>query len=422
MKKHYNSYFDETYYTETISNGLKVIIFHKPEFNTTTCAFGTPYGAFDIKQKLNNKTYSFNPGIAHFLEHKLFESKGDDITAKFSSYGASVNAFTSYRETVYFFTKSGNDIDECLNLLLDFVQSLEINEESVEKEKGIIIQEVSTVEQNPDQKLLHETYRCLYKEFPIKHDIGGDKETINAITKKELETCYRLNYHPNNMLLVVTSPVDPKKIIKLIKDNQKNKKFELKDKVSTIYKKESKDVICSRHTFKMPINTDKHLLAIKINPNFKDNNDAFKKEWCLRILLEAHFSYINPDYQKWLDKNIINDYFGYEIDYDVDCAYILFYIENNSENVLKDIIFNSLNKKILTEDILKQIKRRFIGEMFEIFNDIESFTIDFIRDTLNGLDFFKALDDLRNITLNDVENYYKTIDFTHQTYISMRKK
>ena len=172
----------------------------------------------------------------------------------------------------------------------------------------------------------------------------------------------------------------------------------------------------------MPINTDKHLLAIKINPNFKDNNDAFKKEWCLRILLEAHFSYINPDYQKWLDKNIINDYFGYEIDYDVDCAYILFYIENNSENVLKDIIFNSLNKKILTEDILKQIKRRFIGEMIEIFNDIESFTIDFIRDTLNGLDFFKALDDLRNITLNDVENYYKTIDFTHQTYISMRKK
>lgn len=421
MNKKYESFFDETYYTETLNNGLKVIIFHKPEFNTTTCAFGTPYGAFNINQKLNNKEYHFHPGVAHFLEHKLFESKGDDMMTYFSSQGASVNAFTSYRETVYYFTKAGNNISECLNMLLDFVQNLDISDKSVEKEKGIIYQEVLGYEQNPDSRLLHETYKSLYRDFPINNDIGGNKKSIFAIDKEELQICYELNYHPNNMLLVITTPIEPKQIIKIVKKNQNGKFFKKVSKVKTIYEKETKDVVYRKHSFKMPISTNKQVLAIKLNPNFKDNNDAFKKEWCLRILLEAQFSAINPDYQKWLDQKIINDYFGYDLDFDVNVAYLLFYIENDNPDILKKIVFNSLKKPILNEDILNQIKRRYVGAMFAVFNDVESFTLDFIRDELNGLSFFSALDSLRNISLKDVEKYYNSLDFTHQSIINMQK-
>lgn len=422
MNKFYNAYFDETYYTETLNNGLKVVIFHKPEFINTTCAFGTPYGALMINEKHNGKNYHFNPGIAHFLEHKLFESKGDDMMLEFSKEGANVNAFTSYRETVYFFSKANKDIKKALNMLLDFVQDLNISDESVEKEKSIIYQEVSMYEQMPDSKLLKEAYKCMYHNYPIIYDIGGDKKSIYAISKKELEECYYLNYHPSNMMLVISSPVNPNKIIKIIENNQNKKNFSIDKPPIINNKKEPLEVVKKRHIFKMPITTSKHLLAYKINPDFKDNNDAFFKEWCLRFLFEAHFSYLNPEYQKWLDEGIINDYFGYEIDFDTNCAYIMFYIENNDSKILKKLITNSLKNNLLTQDLLNQIKRRYIGSMFSTFNDNENFALGYIRDSLNGIDYFKAIEDLKSITLEDVENVWKSISFAQESYITMAKK
>lgn len=422
MNKTYNKYFDETYYSETLDNGLKVFIFYKPEFNTTVCSFGTPYGALKINEKFKGKTYNFNPGIAHFIEHKLFESKGDDIMNAFSQMGANVNAFTSYRETVYYFTKSGEFIEEPLNLLLDFVQELNITQSSVEKEKGIIAQEVAMYDQVPDQRLLRETYKCLYHNFPMKYDIGGDKKSIYKITKEELETCYKMNYHPSNMVLCISTPLDPKEIIKIVRNNQKAKQFKKVNKPTISNLKEPDEVVKSRHKFKMPINTNKHILAYKIKPDFKNANDAFKKEWCLRILLEAYFSSLNPDYQEWLDKGIINDFFGYEIEFNEDSANILFYIENEDETILPNLIEETLKKNLLNRDVLEQLKHRYIGVMFDAFNDIEAFNSGYIRDYLSGLDTFKALDDLKNITYYDVENSRKYLDCPHKSYISMIKK
>lgn len=422
MNKSYNKFFDETYYTETLDNGLQVIIFHKPEFNTSVCSFGTPYGALKINQKFKGKEYNFHPGIAHFLEHKLFETKGDDMMNAFSALGASVNAFTSYRETVYYFSKTGEDIEEPLNLLLDFVQELNITHSSVEKEKGIIGQEVAMYQQIPDQKLLNETYRCLYHNFPIKYDIGGDKKSVNAITKEELEECYAMNYHPSNMVLCITTPIDPKNIIKIVRNNQKAKKFKKINKPTICNDSEPDEVVKKRYKFKMPISINKHLYAIKVKPDFKNANDAFKKEWSLRILLETYFSSLNPDYQTWLDKNIINDFFGYEVEFNEDCANIFFYIENNDEDILPKLIEETLKKDLLNNDILDQIKRRYIGVMFDVFNDIESFNSGYIRDYLSGLDFFKALNDLRNINIYDVENSRKYLSSPHRSYISMIKK
>ena len=419
MIKHYSSFFDETYYTEVLDNGLRVFIFHKPEFKSTSCAFGTPYGALMINQKFNGKKYSFNPGIAHFLEHKLFEAKGDDMMNQFSAMGANVNAFTSYRETVYFFEKAGEDIEESLNLLLDFVQNLDISEASVEKEKGIIAQEVAMYEQMPDQKLIHEVYRCMYKNNPIKYDIGGDNKSIYAIDKDELELCYKLNYHPANMILAITTPVDPKKIMKVVRNNQANKTFSNVKPPVVCNEKEPDDVVKKRFIFTMPISESKHALAYKQKPFFKNPNDAFKKEWCVRFLFEAHFSDLNPKYQQWLDDGIINDYFGYDIDFDMNTAYIMFYIENDDSKVLKKLVRDSLNENLLTKDLLNQIKRRYIGTMFQVFNDIGNLNTGFIRDSLNGLDFFKEMEDIKSISLKDVENTWKNISFEHEVYVSM---
>ena len=422
MKKHYLSNFDETYYTDTLNNGLNVIIFHKPEYNTSVCSFGTPYGALKINQKCGNKKYNFNPGIAHFLEHKLFEAQGDDIMNAFTSLGANVNAFTSYRETVYYFSKTGSDIEEPLNLLLDFVQELNITDKSVKKEKGIINQELSMYQQIPDQRLLNEAYKCLYYNFPLKYDIGGDKKTVDAITKKELELCYSINYHPSNMVLCISSPLDPKELIKIIKNNQNKKKFKSSSKPTPNNSVEPEVVVRKKFKFDMPINADKHLMAYKIKPEFSSMKDAIKQEWALRILLESYFSSLNPDYQKWLDENIINDYFGYEVDFNMDCANMFIFIENNDSKVLPNLISETIKKDIIDEDVLEQLKRRYIGSLYSAFNDVETFNQGYIRDYLSGIDFNDSYDILNNLTLDDVKKAKQYLDCPHTCYISMLKK
>ena len=131
---------------------------------------------------------------------------------------------------------------------------------------------------------------------------------IDGINLKELELCYNINYHPSNMVLCIATPIDPKKIIKIVKNNQNKKNFKKANKPLIINEPEPDEVVKKRYKFKMPITTNKHIYAYKIKPDFINANDAFKKEWSLRILLETYFSSLNPDYQKWLDKNIVNDF------------------------------------------------------------------------------------------------------------------
>ena len=416
MKKEYNRYFDETYYTETLDNGLRVIIFHKPEYVSTMAAFGTSYGALDIAQKFKGKDYVFDPGVAHFLEHKLFETEDKDIFSRFSALGCNVNAFTSYNETVYHFSTTSKDIREALELLLDFVQDLSITEGSVEKEKGIIIQELSMYMQEADSRLLDETYKSLYHDFPLIHDIGGDEKSVRNITKEELELCYKLNYHPSNMALVIIGPLDPKYLISIVKENQERKDFKAEERPVKNYCETKMEVKRKEYSFKMDITKPKHVYAIKLKPDFKDHRDCSYKEWCENIYLKAYFSPLNPSYQKWLDEGIINDYFGYEVDFAMDYANILFYNESDKDD-LKQLIDEELKKDLISEDILRQIKRRYIGGSFRIFNDISSFGIGYIRDHLNGYDFFDNISILSKITTDDLKNVHKNLDWSNQALI-----
>lgn len=415
MKKIYNELFDETYYTEKLDNGLEIVIFHKPQFLSTSCAFGTTYGALNINQRLNDEEYSFNPGIAHFLEHKLFESEENDIFTQFSNMGCNVNAFTSYNETVYYFSTTSKDIIEPLNLLLNFVQSLNITDASVEKEKDIIIQELSMYMQNSNSRMLDEGYKSLYFEYPLKYDIGGNAKTVNAISKEELEKCYKLNYHPSSMALIIVTPHDPEMLMNIIKENQSHKDFTELSRPIDNNKDEPIEVKRKDFSFKMDINKAKHLYAIKLLPNFKDQKECSFKEWCLNIYLKSYFSPINPSYQEWLDKGIINDFFGYEVNFDMDFANILFYTESNKDN-LKELVDSALKEDLFNEDILQQTKRRYIGESFDML-DSDAFGLGYIRDYLNGNDFFENINILSNITLDDIKRVYNSFDYSNYALI-----
>lgn len=416
MKKIHNDFFDEDFYIEKLDNGLEVVIFNKKDFLTTACAFATSYGALNTDEVLDDKEYHFHPGVAHFLEHKLFESEDKNIFEEFSNMGCNVNAFTSYHETVYYFSTTNKEIEEPLNLLLDFVQKLDITDENVEKEKGIICQELAMYMQNPDSRLLQETYRSLYHNYPLKYDIGGDDASVNAISKDELDLCYKINYHPNNMVLLIVSPLDVNYLMDIVKENQSKKHFDKQKDVKTLMIDEDDSVVRKEFSFEMDINKPKHVYALKLKPNFKDSDDIVYKQWCLDLYLKAYFSSINKDYQEWLNKGLINDYFDYEVDFDKDYAYILFYNESEDDNI-KELVDNELKKDLITEEILTSIKRRYIGNSFDTLNDVESFDTGYVRDYVNGIDYFKSIEILTHISLDDLKAVFKGFDYSNYALI-----
>ena len=161
-------------------------------------------------------------GIAHFLEHKLFEKEDGDVFQQFSRQGASANAFTSFTRTAYLFS-STSDVEKNLETLVDFVQDPYFSEKTVEKEKGIIGQEITMYDDNPDWRLYFGLIQNLYQNHPVKIDIAGTIESISHITKDLLYECYNTFYHPSNMLLFIVGPVDPNKFMDQVRENQAKK-------------------------------------------------------------------------------------------------------------------------------------------------------------------------------------------------------
>ena len=203
---------DEKIYTTVLQNGLTVKIVPRPGFNRKMAYFVTDFGAIHTSFRWEGKEYHVPAGIAHFLEHKMFELPDRDVTAEFAALGANINAFTSYDMTAYHFTAPSN-FRENLALLLEFVSTPYFPEESVQREMGIIDQEIGMYEDTPDARVFEELMRCMYRHHPIRVPILGSRESIRQITPELLHLCHKAFYTPANMLLCVIGDVDPTEVV-----------------------------------------------------------------------------------------------------------------------------------------------------------------------------------------------------------------
>ena len=203
---------DETLYRETLENGLTVLVVPRKGFTKKLAYFVTDFGSIHTDFRLDGKEYHAPAGVAHYLEHKMFDLPGDrDVSAEFAALGASTNAFTSYDMTAYYFSCTDH-FDECLRLLLEFVSTPYFTEESVEKERGIIDQEIGMNEDAPDSVVFDNLMAAMYAVHPIRQPILGTSETIREITPEVLYICHRAFYAPGNMLLCVVGDVDPESV------------------------------------------------------------------------------------------------------------------------------------------------------------------------------------------------------------------
>lgn len=204
----------ESVYWDKLPNGLTVAVVPRPGFTKKLAYFVTNFGAIHTEFTLNGKAYKTPAGIAHYLEHKLFDMPGRDITAEFAALGASPNAFTSYDLTAYYFSCTEN-FEESLRLLLEFVSTSYFTEETVQKEQGIIGQEIGMYEDNPDSKNFENLMNSMYRKHPVRVPILGTKETIAEITPQLLHACHQAFYRPGNMLLCVVGDVDSETVTKI---------------------------------------------------------------------------------------------------------------------------------------------------------------------------------------------------------------
>src|SRR5690625_1359829 len=254
MKKTIHENVNETIYSKTLQNGLPVFLLPRNKMSKTFAIFTTNYGSIDRSFiPLNGENKITVPdGVAHFLEHKLFEKEDRDVFADFGKLGASPNAYTSFTKTAYLFSAT-NHIKENVETLLNFVQEPYFSDASVEKEKGIIAQEIKMYDDQPSWQSFMGTVKSLFHDHPITVDIAGTVESIQTITKEDLYTCYHTFYHPSNMILSVVGNFNPEEMMHLIEENQAKKSFSEPEEIKRFFPEEPEEVAIKENYIQMPV-------------------------------------------------------------------------------------------------------------------------------------------------------------------------
>ncbi len=426
MEKLYFETLKETLYHETMDNGLEVYLLPKPGFEKTYGLFTTKFGAIDTTFVPINQDemIKVEDGIAHFLEHKMFDMNGSDASDEFAKLGASTNAFTSSSRTAYLFSTTTNEYP-CIELLLDFVQKLEITPDSVEKEKGIIGQEIKMYDDDPDWRVYFGSIQNLYCNHPVAVDIAGTVETVNNTTKEMLELCYNTFYHPSNMMLFGVGNIEADKAISVIKENQAKKDFKAAKEIVCQKNIEPCNIKTKEEILTMDVEMNKIIVSIKINEILNDPKQKIRRELAINLLFDLLFSKSAKLYNEWLNKGIINDSFSANFTQERDYAFIQIGCDCDDYQTLKDHLFDLIEKFNdieITKDDFERIKKKNIGLFINLFNGPESIANLFSRYYFEGTNALNLVDEIAKITLDDIYEMFKYFDLEYTSTCIVKKK
>lgn len=293
----------DSYYQMRHSSGLQIFVLPKPESHSTYAVFGTRYGSIDnVFRRSDEKAVTRVPaGIAHYLEHKMFENQdGVDTFARYAKTGANANAYTSFDKTCYLFSCSSHFYDS-LEILLDFVQHPYFTEQTVQKEQGIIGQEIRMYDDDPMWKVLFNMLGAMYQTHPVKEDIAGTVESIAEITPELLYQCYHTFYNLNNMALCIAGNADPVKVVELC---DKMLKPSEDVHVERIFAKEPPEILKARVCQKGSVATPVFYFGFKEDASRRPTTAETVQT---DILLEALSGDISPLFRRLLDAGLINE-------------------------------------------------------------------------------------------------------------------
>ncbi|CRK80456.1 EF-P 5-aminopentanol modification-associated protein YfmH [Neobacillus massiliamazoniensis] len=398
----------EELFHEKLPNGLNVYILPKKGFNKTYATFTTKYGSVDnYFMPLEKDEYVKVPdGIAHFLEHKLFEKADGDVFQQFSRQGASANAFTSFTRTAYLFS-STTDVEKNLETLIDFVQDPYFSDKTVEKEKGIIGQEITMYDDNPDWRLYFGLIQNLYQNHPVKIDIAGTIESISHITKEWLYECYNTFYHPSNMLLFIVGPINPEAIMNQVRENQSKKEYKDQPEIKRQFDEEPPHAAEKKQVLEMNVQTSKCLVGIKALHVDQSGEKMLKNELTMNILLDILFGKSSENYDQLYKEGLVDETFS--SDYTQELGFGFAMIGGDTRDAdkladtLKKMLFEAKNGNSISEEKLEGAKRKKIGAFLRAINSPEYIANQFTRYAFNEMNLFDVVPTLEGITLKDVQ-------------------
>ena len=407
MNKKYYESIDETLYQETLDNGLSVYIIKKEGFSNKCAYFATKFGSFNTGDILidNGSETPVIGGVAHFLEHRVFDYKKGNVIDLYYKLGADCNAFTSYDRTVYYF--SCNDkFEECLELLLDYPTSFTMTKEAVEGEKDIIVNELLMYQDDPDDKLFKGLMSCLYKDHPITLDVGGEVREVRETTYDLLKLVHTTFYTPSNMVLVICGDIDIDKTMNTIRNKEFiNSNIEVKKKEYDV----SLDIIKESAIINEDVNNEKLLLGYKLKPlDDLDSETRLRTFIALDLLSSILFSSSSDLYNELINNKYISSLGVDILDYEVSLTFILEAdLLKDEKSVIEKInntIDNTLN--IINEEKLNSIKKKEISSIISGSDSVNKIAKNYITYILDNNDYFTLLELLKEVTLADLENAY----------------
>ncbi len=403
IKEIKNELLNDSYYEIDHSSGYKIFVYPKENYSSAYAVFGTKYGSIDTCFKVEGQEQftEVPEGIAHFLEHKLFESEELDAFARYAKTGASANAYTSFDKTCYLFSCTDN-FEDSLEILFDFVQNPYFTEQTVQKEQGIIGQEIRMYEDEPGWESLFVLLRAMYHNHPVRIDIAGTVESISHISADLLYECYNTFYNPANMALAVAGNVTVEQVLiiadKMLKPRESKKverKFQ-KEPASVIEKTAVKNLSVS-----MPI------FAIGFKEDIKTPCRTLKESIESNILLDIIAGKTSPLYEKLLNEGLINTTFETEYFEGYGYSAHIFSGESNNYEKVREYINEELSRVIkdgVDKEAFDRIKKKHYGNFIMNFNDIDSIANSLIGEYFNGDGLFDQLSVLESITLEDINS------------------
>ncbi|HAR1302726.1 TPA: insulinase family protein [Enterococcus faecium] len=407
MNKTEYEQINETLYHEVLPNGLTVYLLPKNDYHKTYGLFSTNYGSIDNEfiPYGEKEKVKVPDGIAHFLEHKLFEKEDGDVFQLFGKQGASANAFTSFTKTSYLFSTT-DQVEKNLTTLIDFVQAPYFTEETVNKEKGIIGQEIQMYEDDPNWRMFFGILNNLYPTHPLHIDIAGTVESIDKITAQDLYTCYRTFYQPSNMVLFVVGKMEPEKLMKLIRENQEAKNFPPKQEIVRYFPENTKEII-KQSALEAAITRDKFVLGIKgLDTLPQEGTELLRYKTAIILLFQMILGNTSRNYLAMYNQGIIDDSFGFEFSLDREFHFADFSGDTDepekAAEKVKEIILGFADDPEVSETNLDLLKKKMLGQYFQSLNSIEYIANQFTQSLFGDRTLFDLPEIIDSIQMKDV--------------------
>ncbi len=388
MNKTYYPRLDETVYRKTLSNGLKICVVPKKDFTRKAAYLVTDYGSIHTDFTLDGEHITTPDGVAHYLEHKMFDLPGRDVNEEFAALGANPNAFTTYDMTAYYFTCTEH-FEQCLKLLLEFVSTPYFTEESVEKERGIIAQEILMYADSADSQVFEDLAADLYQHHPIRVPIAGSVQSIQAITPEILHLCHRAFYAPANMMLCVVGNVEPEAVAEIAEKNLPHTKQSIG--IPDLGKDEQMRFVTPVSRRKMDVSMPTFQLGFKC-PAGLTGEEFAHWELVADLAAEALFGESSSLYLKMYEQGLIDSSFGGGVETVDGTAMITCGGDSDDPEAVRDAIIaeaQRLAQTSIDEAEFARMKKSFMGRRVKDLDSFESTCFRLCAYQFEGYDYFR---------------------------------